>query len=278
MNIVLLAIGKRGYHMAAYNLAVSIKHYTPSAKILLLTDEGVKYLHDCKPFDIIETVDTFTPFNPALAKLHVYGHAVKHFNEYLFLDVDTIALKDIEPFYSALVADGRDFITEVAGVGQVGDEAIEYCVWATPTQIWEKYKVERYTATNSSWHFARKSKTARDIYKAALKFYPLIPMHELAIKWGKCIPDELPLGAAIGDNDVSFPVKPMLFGDNKSGPAKALSEVRKGWYFLSIYANGRGRTVTKRHYFEMYDAICRSIIRPHNYKFHFIMQDKWINK
>ena len=278
MNIALLAIGKRGYHMAAYNLAASIKHHSPSAKILLLTDANIKYLHSLKPFDIIEQIDTGNPFNPAIAKLSLYGHATKHFDEYLFLDVDNICLKDIEPLYTELQTDGRDFITEVAGVGVKGDEVINYCVWATPAQIWERYRVNRYTATHSDWHFARKSKTAKGIFDKALKLYPLIPVHELAMKWGKCVPDELPLGAAIGDNDVSFTVHPTFLGDANSGPIKNLSQLRENWYFLSIYANGRGRTVTKRHYLEMYDAVCRAIIKPHHYKNHFIMADKWINK
>lgn len=281
MNVVLLAIGKRGYHFAAYNLAASIKHYSPSADILLLTDSGVKQLHSTHVFNKVVQIDVDTPLNPAKSKLNVYAHAVKHFDEYLFLDADNVCLKDIEPFYNALKADGRDFITEVAGIGVKGDKSIEYCIWATPEQIWEAYGVERYTATHSDWHFARKSKATGDMFKRALKLMPLIPVSELAMKWGKCVPDELPLGAAIGDMDVSFPVHPTFLGDAKSGPIKSLSQIRDEWYFLSIYANGKGKTVTKRHYLDMYDAQCRAIFKAtgqsHHYKHHFIMTDKWIN-
>ena len=39
--ILLIAFGKRGYAYAAYNLAFSLKHFSPALKITILTDGNI---------------------------------------------------------------------------------------------------------------------------------------------------------------------------------------------------------------------------------------------
>lgn len=288
MNIALLAIGKAGYHMAAFNLAVSIKHFDPTAKILLITDAGISRIPNQTPFDRIEqiegrhTIDRGT-WSPSLAKMNVDGYAVKHFKRspYLFLDVDNVALKSLAPLWSA--CEGSQFLTGVEGKGGKGD-AIAYSVWATNETIWSKFGLSdkaTYYAAHSDWWYSDGSKEVSAIFTDAAKLLAQVDMADLRLKWGKAIPDELPFGAAISRSGIdptpTF-ISPTFLGNRPM----QLADMKRDYYLLSIYGNGSGRSLTRPTFLEFYDRHMRDILRPkgigHNFKTNFIMRDKWINK
>lgn len=286
MNIALLAIGKRGYFFAAYNLAFSIKHYSPDANILLIHDGSFINQIPTDVFDIQHEVNLpFTHqrgvFDAGGAKLGVYSVATKYFKEYLYLDVDALCLKDLQPFYDSIE---KDLATDIEGRG-TKDMPIDYSIWATNDDIWSEFGLGEdsiYYAPQTSWHFAKKKRSNTSLFKLALKLNQetFQDRKKLLIKWGSGLPDELVFGGALAkkDIDASHPVKPIFFG-NKHKP---ISEVKDEFYILSLYGNGKGRTLTKLDYLEYYDRVLIKMFREHGlghkFKVSYIMNDKLVNK
>ena len=286
MNIVLLAVGKRGYTFAAYNLAYSIKHHNPSANILLIHDGT--YLHQVPNdvFDITHEVSLqFTHqrgvFDAGGAKLGVYSIATQYFKEYLYLDVDALCLKDLQPFYDSLT---KDLHTDIMGKGDIKD-AINYSIWASNENIWQEFELDKdavYYAPQTSWHYAKKKRSNTYFFKLAQKLNldTFRDPKKLLIKWGAALPDELIFGGALAIKgiDASTETRPIFFG-NKHKP---ISEVRNEYYLLSLYGNGVGRTLTKLDYLEFYDREMKKILIQsglnHLYKVNLIMNDKLVNK
>ena len=292
MNVVLAAFGKKGYYFAAYNLAFSIKHYDPNAKILLIHDRNLGNRNltpdEIKVFDILHEVDeTLTNpkgvFDAGNVKLNTYSIATKHFKEYLFLDVDAIALKSLRQWYEDCQASEKDFLTDVRGVGGIND-TINYSVWAKNEDIWEEFELDKegqYRAIQSSWHYAKKTKQNTAMFKDACKLNltKFTDKKKLLINWGKALPDELILGGAMARKDVDpkFDYCPIFFPD-KHRPIK---EVRENYYILSMFGNGRGATMVKVDFKEFYDRyLLKEVFRPKGmnlkYKNAFIMRDKMI--
>lgn len=290
MNIVLAAFGKRGYFYAAYNLALTIKKHSPDAKILLIHDKGLRVLPPDEQaiFDIKFPVDESIThpkgvFDAGNVKLHVYRIAIKYFKEYMFLDVDAFAIKSLEPWYKLCKESEKDFLTDVRGKGGINDR-INYSVWAANPDIWEEFGLKEsdtYYAIQSSWHYAKKTRTNTAMFKDAMKLNltTFEDRTKLLIKWGKSLPDELVLGGALARRkfDPSFSFEPIFF-PNKHKP---LNEVKEQYYIISMFGNGRGATMVKPDFKEFYDRfMLNEIYRPMGknlkYKNSFIMQDKML--
>ena len=287
MNIALLAFGNRGYFYAAYNLAASIKKFTPSANILLIHDAGLKYLasDELAVFDTLHLIDE-NVINPngmmdaGHAKLCVYPIATMYFKEYMFLDVDGIVLKDITQWYLDAKNDGRNYITDVKGTGGKADK-IEYSMWATNEDIWSEFGLkddDTFYAIQSSWHFARKSRQSTTLIKNAIKMNAetFTDRTKLLIKWGKNLPDELILGGAISKAkiDVSFSYEPIFFPNHHL----PIAELKANYYLLSMFGNGRGTTMVKADFKEFYDRFLRNEVFGYQvkYKNSVIMRDKML--
>ena len=286
MNIALLAVGKRGYTFAAYNLAFTIKHYSLEAKILLIHDG--QYINQVPNdvFDIQHEVSLqFTHqkgvFDAGGAKLGVYGIATQYFKEYLYLDVDAICMKDLTPFYESLT---KDLHTQIEGKGGKNDP-INYSIWASNESIWEEFELDEdatYYAPQTSWHYAKKKRANTYFFKLAqkLNLEAFQDPKKLKMKWGKALPDELIFGGALAikEIDASTDVKPIFFGWKH----KPIGEIESEYYLLSLYGNGVGRTLTKLDYIEYYDRKMNNLMKEHGinhkYKVSLIMKDKLVNK
>jgi hypothetical protein len=286
MNIVLAAFGKQGYFHAAYNFAFSIKHYDPTAKILLIHDKGIKYLGgDHKYFDKLHAIDEYHThpqgmFDPANVKLITYKIATKYFQKYLFLDVDNIALSSIQPFYDSMT---KDFALDVEGKGGK-DDKIAYSVWADNKDIWEQFDLkddDTYYAVHSSWHFAKKTKENTAMFKEAIRLNleTFKDRRLLKVKWGVSLPDELPLGGALSKRGYdASEYNPIFYGDRFI----PISEMKAKYQILAMYGAGVGLTNVKREYIEFYDRHMRELCKAHGinhiFKVGSIMRDKLINK
>lgn len=285
MNIVLLAIGKRGYFFAAYNLAYSIKYHNPDAKILLVHDGAYTRQIDTFIFDHTHEVNLlFTHqrgvFDAGGAKLGIYSIATQYFKEYLYLDVDAICLKNLQPFYDSMT---KDFHIDVLGKGTKDGGNVS--MWAKNEDVWNEFKLSddaEFLAVQSSWHYAKKIRGNTSLFNLALKLNKdtFADTRKLSIKWGGGLPDELVMGGALAQKgiDPSIYVKPIFYGSTH----KPISEVRDEHYILSLYGNGNGRTMTKLDYFDFYDREMLRILRenglPHKFKVSMIMNDKLVNK
>lgn len=287
-GIVLLAFGKRGYGFAAYNLALSIKKFNPKIKIALIHDNiAVKQLFDTRFFDKmikLKEADYTSDhkIDPAKIKTHIYKHLP--FQENLYLDVDALAWKDLEPLLDYFSNQERYYLTDVRGIGG-RDDNINYSVWAKNEDIWNFFRLTKYAmlpAIQSSFCFIRKCDDARKFFKKVESNYNRqFPVEKLQMNWGGTIPDELIFSVTLAqmELDADAGIKPIFFGNHHS--KKGISQLAEEYYLLSIYGNGTGFTLTKPKYIELYDNLLfkytRELKMAHNFKAYFIMQDKHAN-
>ena len=103
-GIFLVAFGKRGYGIAAFNLCCSIKHRNPNIPITLLTDgEAISQTNE-----IDRVVDNIIIHDqpiqsPGEFKISVYDKLPYDYN--LYLDVDAYASKDLMSLIDKLASD-----------------------------------------------------------------------------------------------------------------------------------------------------------------------------
>lgn len=260
-GIVLIAVGSRGYGFMAHNLALSIKKHTKLPVSLLCSSESISDLTNLDLFDeliMLKSADYTHQgrFSPAKIKTHIYKHLPYTHN--LYLDVDGILVKDIEPLMNELISDGRYYITDVQGKGGHGDE-IPYSIWAENKDIIDFFSIPKkndIVAIQSSWAYIRKNKKSEAFFAQVEKsFEKGFPLEKLVNKWGAGLPDELLFSGIISKKglDVSWPTHPVYFGNR--GNTKEVNEVVNDHYVLSIYGNGTGTTLTSLRYWEFYDRL-----------------------
>lgn len=281
-GVHILAFGKRGYLMAACNLAASIRNFSPSASITIHIGIDLKSElreEDEAMFSRVNILSRhFTHpsgvLDPGWVKANVYRLLPD--GPSLVLDADTLCIKDIGPLLDELASDGRPFITEVIGKG----DAPEYFDWITPKQAREKDAEGPLYGLNTSWMFFRKP-DADEIATAAAQELTMWQVSELKGRWGGCLPDELGYSLACTrlGYDPSRERNVMFFGSKLSH--NGLSDLQGDFYFMSYYGQGIGRPRIKVRYLELYDRLLRNIYsqweRPFNYPIRHVLRDKWVN-
>ena len=276
-SVSVFAVGKRGYTYGAANLSASIAHYAPDVKVNLYTDGvNLKYLkpQHVDSFASITTLDpsdytTGDKLDPGKLKCRIADLITD--GETMYVDADSIAVKDIRPMLKALQADGRDYITEVIP---------NYLPWASEAKV--QAKVGKPNAQvhpiQSSWAFIRKSKfyqTVRHVSDAGMW-----SLSELDHKWGKSLPDELvyTTACAMEGRNPSWRNE-MLFGNKIV--AKNIAEVRDQFTFMTLYGNGGGRPHVRGIYIDMYDRLLHDVFKAklmnHSFKSNYILNDKYLN-
>ncbi len=287
VGVVLFAFGKRGYHFAAYNLAMSIKHFSPGVKIALFYHgDGFNQLPHHGFFDQV----TELPFNavhkngvldPAKVKTSIYDFLP--YDENLYLDVDACALKPIEPLLDHLKKQRGFYLTDVVGQGVKG-ETINYAIWSDHNTIWKFFNLKPdsvYPAIQSSYAYIRKSKTAEKFFAKVKYFYEKgFPLNKLAMRWGGTVPDELLFSGTCAKMNImpTGNISPIFFGWKLD--KRGFTGIEAAYYFTAIYGNGQGKTLTKRRYLEWYDKIMENIskvVGSPRFKHHYIMNDKHAN-
>lgn len=256
-GIVLLAFGKACYGRAAFNMAMSIKSFSPNIKICLLRDQAAFALDrfDYSVFDEQVFLDDIDISNPGLIKASLYKYLP--FDHNLYLDVDGLALQDIEPLLNNLEA-GKDYYSTyiVDKYDKTSPNELPNMVWAYKNDIWENWGFDNeiLPATQSSIQYIRKGKEAEklfEMWKDNILNKP-IPLHKLRYYWGKTQPDELYLNATlaqlgiiphIGDTSI-------FFGSSIS--KMSLTEIQDNYYILSIFG---GEGFTKPIYTNWYERM-----------------------
>lgn len=266
-GIVLLAHSRRVYGFAAYNLALSIKRFNPDLKIALLHDDIAISEIDTSLFDVLVKVEGG---DPGKVKLSLYNYLPFEYN--LYLDVDSIALKDIEPILNYCIEKGGFYYTHVAGIYSGGE--FKELMWAEPEEIFKRYKLNTLPSINSSIQFIKKCKGAKDLFSQALKnFSNPIP---LKMKWGKTEPDELYMNIALGQKDIDPRMDSQVFFANE---IVEFSELVDKYSILTLWG---GKGFTKIRYMEWYDRLmhkyAREMNRSHIYKINLIMPGKHVNQ
>lgn len=274
--IVLLAFGKASYGFAAYNLAVSLKsfnHKTPIA--LFYQKDTIGQLNDLSVFDKTIELDHDQVYHngvldPAKVKVHIYdlieGLPGKDF---LYLDVDALAFKDIMPLMDKLKKTKGYYLTDVVGRGGK-DDKINYSIWAKNEYIWDWFKLKDdsiYPAIQSSYAYIKKSKQAEKFFSKVKEYYFIgFPIERQLMRWGGTVADELLFSGTCAKLNLipDSGVRPIFFGW-KYDP-RSPTQLANDYYILSIYGNGKGKTLTKQRYWKLYDGLgtqyAKSMGRP----------------
>lgn len=298
-GILIIAVGRKEYGFWAWNLAVSIKHFN---------DMPIQLLHDGKAlsglnkfqrsfFDHIQLIEdedlihsmkrgniTIKKLSPALIKTSLYKYS--KFKQTLYLDADSICLQDIEPLFTSLSKQKKQYISQNQGMAKKGQKDFPQMKWASPKQAWEHFDIPndaKLPAINSSFQYWKESKKAEDIFETARTLLNENPFDTKTSedRWGHEYnqPDELYMNVscAINKHDPSVKKSPVMYGFSIS-PMVELKDLRANDYYLISFP-GDGFNL-HNHYGFLYDALMSNYLRdigqPHIYKIAYLNKSKFI--
>lgn len=285
-GVFISAFGRRGYGFAAWNLAFSIKKFSPEIPVALFCQqETINQISPDKMnvFDELITIpdELLYPFDPCRIKINVYDYLP--YDITLVLDADSLALKDIAPCFDEFEKSGRHHATHIYKTHTL-DKGRDFpeMWWAWMDDVWTQYQLKEdavFPATNSSWQFVRKSDEAEKLFSRIKENYKNpVPIEKLKNKWGGTQPDELYLNIAMAQEGFQQYNPIMFFGSqiDKRDPRQLVED----YYFLSIFG---GRKTTKDIYIQWYDKLMFSYCRQnipqiaHQFKVNYINADKHMN-
>jgi len=296
-GVVLLAFGKVQYYWAAYNLAFSIKKFNPAIRIALIVDDIGKALSQCP--ELREHIETFVDIaqediytdkklDPAKLKVKLYNYLPYECN--LYLDVDAVALKDIQPMIDELNQSGKDYISHCVGYHTI-DKGRDFkeMQWAWADKIWAHYELPADTvmpAINSSMQWIVKGEKAAAIYSKAQELYfnNPIELKHLRMKWGGSQPDELYMNIAMAILGVDPALKEYDKIKTSEGGMIHFAMTRgltyqeiTANYYLQSYYGGAG--FTPNFYIDWLDRLLnydhKAIGKRHIYYINRIVQNKF---
>ena len=296
-GVVLLAFGKVQYYWAAYNLAFSINKHNPNVNITVLFDDPGKALSQCH--DLMKYVnhighialdDIYTnkKLDPGKVKVNLYKYLPYDCN--LYLDVDAIALKDIQPMIDELSQSGKDYISHCVGYHTI-DKGRDFkeMQWAWADKMWTHFNLlPSYVmpAINSSMQWIVKGSQTEAIYRTAkdLYFNNPIAIKDLRMKWGGGQPDELYMNVALAIHGIDPALKAYTMNSGSEGGMIHFA-MQRGLtyqdiinnYYLQSYYGGAG--FTPRFYIDwldrMLNADFKAIGSRHIYLISRITENKY---
>ena len=296
-GVVLLAFGKVQYYWAAYNLAFSIRKHSPNVNITVLFDNPSKALSQCH--DLMNYVnhighiaadDIYTnkKLDPGKVKVNLYKYLPYDCN--LYLDVDAIALKDIQPMIDELSQSGKDYISHCVGYHTI-DKGRDFkeMQWAWADRMWAHFNLlPSYVmpAINSSMQWIVKGSQTEAIYRTAkdLYFNNPIEIKDLRMKWGGGQPDELYMNVALAIHGIDPALKAYTKNSGSEGGMIHFA-MQRGLsyqdiinnYYLQSYYGGAG--FTPRFYIDwldrMLNADFKAIGSRHIYLISRIAENKY---
>jgi hypothetical protein len=285
IGVHVLAFGARGYGYAAANLAASLKHFSPDVHITAHVGKGAeipathRHLFD-KITGIAIPDDLKGNPDPGFAKANLADILPQ--GKSLYIDADSIVLKDIVPFLQELDKLDKPFAMEVIGKGDAKAPPA-YFDWVKPTGMLDKYKLPRDTTlygVQSSWMFFDLP-AAGDFADTVAESLEDWTTYELRGHWGWTIPDEVAYSSACSrmGYDPTGPKGAICFGSrNLHNSVEALQQE---FHILSLFGQGVGKPMVKPFYFEAYDRILHNVYTSlgmdHAYNWPMIMRDKYVN-
>jgi hypothetical protein len=251
-GVVLVAFGKPQYYWAAYNLAYSIKRFNKDLQIALISDSKDRALYYCH--DLTNQIDVYVDLpeqhiytnkklDPGKAKVLLFDYLPFHYN--LYLDVDAVCLKDLQPLIKQLIENDAKYATRVVGEHTI-DQGRDFKAmqWAWADQLWQHFglaKSDKIYAINSSIQFIEKCDEAEAIYRTAADLYlnnPM-PVSKLRMKWGGGQPDELYFNVSFGKNKFKpYEIDAVCFQMSREF---SYAQIEERFYLMSYYG-GKGFT------------------------------------
>jgi len=285
-GVVLVAFGKPQYYWAAYNLAYSIKRFNKDLSIALVSDSKDRALYYCH--DLTNQIDVYVDLpeqhiytnkklDPGKAKVLLFDYLPFHYN--LYLDVDAVCLKDLQPLIDQLIANNAKYATRVVGEHTI-DQGRDFKAmqWAWADQLWQHFgltKADKIYAINSSIQFIEKCPEAEAIYRTAADLYlnnPM-PINKLRMKWGGGQPDELYFNVSFGKNNFKpYEIDAVCFQMSREF---SYAQIEERFYLMSYYG---GKGFTPNFYIEWLDRKLKSWMQQdgiqHKYFIHRITDHK----
>lgn len=288
-GIFIVAFGKPGYGFAAWNLAFSLKKFSPEIPITLFAQpETISQLSPERQivFDDISFIpnNLLYPFDPGRLKLNLYEYLPYDIN--LYLDVDALALRDITPAFDDFEKSGKYFATQINAKETLAHRhADESIFWAKAEDIYEHFNLPEdavLPSTNSSWQFIKKGDEAKRFFERVRENHenPL-PLSKQTVQWGGTQPDELYINVTMAQLGWHEPKSIMFFGRYISKEYQTFEIITKAFPLLSIFG---GQKITRKIYLDWYDRLMQQYCREsgieglrHDYKTHYINRDKHLN-
>lgn len=285
-GITLVAIGDPAYGKFAFNMAMSLKAYNNIPIQLIYEEKTISHLSQWHIdfFDVMMEVkkeDCYdgARLNPGRLKLKLYDYLF--FDETIYLDVDGLCIKNIEPIFE-MCKDGYYF-TQVVGehkIESIQDEFNEI-QWATISQMIDYYHLkigDVVPAINSSFQYIKKDPRAANLYQHAIRnFESPIPNEERSYKWGRqdYQPDELYMDVALAQIGLvpKMEVPLVIYFDQR--PMK-IKEAEANFYLIGLYG---GRLFTHQTLQTYYDKVVERISvdlhqRHQDFKIFHLMKKK----
>lgn len=296
-GVVLLAFGKVQYYWAAYNLAFSIRKHNTKISITVLFDDPIKALSNCPEFMqyvnhighiAADDINTNKKLDPGKVKVNLYKYLPYDCN--LYLDVDAIALKDIQPMIDELSQSGKDYVSHCVGYHTI-DKGRDFkeMQWAWADKMWEHFNLLPsfvMPAINSSMQWIVKGSQTEAIYRTAKDLYYNNPIaiKDLRMKWGGGQPDELYMNVALAIHGIDPSINKNTTNES-IGSGMVHFSMHRGLsfqdiinnYYLQSYYGGAG--FTPRFYINwldrMLNADFKAIGLRHIYQISRIAQNKY---
>lgn len=296
-GVVLLAFGKPQYYWAAYNLAFSIRKHSPNVNITVLFDDPIKALSHCQDLMqyinhighiALEDIYTNKKLDPGKVKVNLYNYLP--YDRNLYLDVDAIALKDIQPMIDELAQSGKDYVSHTVGYHTI-DKGRDFkeMQWAWADKMWAHFNLLESTvmpAINSSMQWIVRGSQAEAIYRTAkdLYFNNPIPIKELRMKWGGGQPDELYMNVALAIRGIDPALKAYEKNDGSEGGmihfsmqrGLSFQEITQNYYLQSYYGGAGFTPIFYINWLDrMLNADFKAIGKRHNFLISRITQNKY---
>lgn len=206
-GVIILALGHAYWGRWAYNLAMSIKHNSPSMNITLLHGgDGISQISDLTLFDktiVVNPSYYTTDGRVEYMKAKTALYKLSPYKETIYMDADTIMVngKTVEQLFEDLKF--CDFTMANRSWMSLTNEILpeEFGVWASPKHIKDhfKFKEGKFYNLSSEMIYFKKDKKVAKLFSDAIKLWDAPISHRF---FNGGMPDELPFTISMIKNNL----------------------------------------------------------------------------
>ena len=284
MCVTLMAFGRRGYAHATDGMVASLRHYGYKGPIHIHATGDMQ--GRLLPSTVAESTLHLLPdkdvTSPGLAKVTLPFYL--DYGPTLYLDIDGIALKNIDPLLRELMEDGRSYITQVVDRADVASGSKpDYFIWADKDEVITRHGLEEHHilfSPQTSWAFFRPGPDLDRFTNVLQAVWNQWSVNDIKHKWGKSVPDELIYGIACSlcEIDPSWPGTPVHLGKGR----QRMPEIVEHYYVLGMYGSGKNTSTVPQRFRDMYDAVIRQVVKGGGDKglksASYLMRDKYVDQ
>ena len=274
-GITLIAIGSHVYGGAAYNLTLSCKKYCPDIPIQLIYEKSaVSHLSKdmlCR-FDYLTEIKHEHAYEgsvlmPCKAKIYINEYLI--FDKTLFLDADSICLKDFKDLFN----DEFEFKAKINSTQSVYIDKHKDFHWMHPKDLREHYHLKEEPLYGISTAFMLIKKGVKGLFEAAQDAYLNRPrITKLREQWGRSFPDELFFAVALAKSEINPQTKPVVYTLPTYEPI-----IFDNFYFLSLLGTNIRRGIGDIYTRESNKA-CVHFGSKNYFPIDKLIKHKWLNQ